>query len=1082
VSNVKQLSKRQRYIWRVLRARLLGALEVELNGAVIDSPASQRPWAVFAYVALSPRPVPRAELANRFWPDVLDQSARASLRSVLWSLRRSLPDALAVDVEKVSLPDCGEVWVDVREFERLAPGSPEAALELCAGELLEGVEDEWALLARARHRERVIELLEQLALRELRSGDVRAAIDLTRRQVDLDPLDEEAHRRLIERLAGAGERSAALRAYRALGERLRRELGVAPAPATRALLEDLRVEPARVVPAGATPAPAPLVGREEELAALRSAWTTAASGDGVAAVVRGEAGIGKSRLAAELVHAAQDGSARCAICAGLDLGGLAPLSLWAELARSLLPTLPAPPAEASWPEELLALAGELPPHFERTAARAGAVAPDLQRTRLFEAIVAMLAWAAHDAPLLLVVEDAHAADGPSLELAAYAARRIAQMPVMMLVTRRELPHSVGADRLEQALRAPGLLACELDLAPLGAESIAAIASQAADLRAEQLERVVARAEGNALLALETARQLARGGAEEAAPGLRGSVRTALQPLSAEARELVEIAAVAARPIDTLELEATGLPDPEGAATEALQTGLLLASATSLAFRHALLRDAVCEEVAPPRRRGVHRRWARALLAAEERGAIARPAEVARQLRLAGDDREAVTQLARAAHEARSLAALAQACGYLREALGIAPEEAELWLELGELEAWRGHRPECEAAFDRGIELLADAAELTRARALLARSRAFHGPICLPRGVLESAGAALALLDGAGEEAGEERSEALAACAWAQAVAGDVEEAERLLARLSSDEHSAEDLRIYDIGHARALTLMRRGRFAESYGPSIAAGEAIARAGRPDLTYGCWANAASAATVAGEHDRALEFLDRGQAAIAGCGLQGVETHLLAARSFVLRGLGRLTDARAATVAEQELAERLGNPELLAMASHDRGLVALAGGEHAEAATLLAAALVEGAPISRPLTRLALAEALACAGDADGAAQELRAAVLEPIRPSDFPDALVPRLARVQGLIALARGDAGEARLRLQESVAGWERLLARTVQGETITSVLADLGRPVVGLVEPERELQRARADVAGIQTRTEGGRLDAVVP
>jgi DNA-binding SARP family transcriptional activator len=72
----------------VLRVRLLGALEVELDGAVIVSPPSQRPWAVFAYLALSAQPVSRAELASRFWPDVLDQSARASLRSALWALRR----------------------------------------------------------------------------------------------------------------------------------------------------------------------------------------------------------------------------------------------------------------------------------------------------------------------------------------------------------------------------------------------------------------------------------------------------------------------------------------------------------------------------------------------------------------------------------------------------------------------------------------------------------------------------------------------------------------------------------------------------------------------------------------------------------------------------------------------------------------------------------------------------------------------------------------------------------------------------------------------------------------------------------
>jgi hypothetical protein len=103
------------------------------------------------------------------------------------------------------------------------------------------------------------------------------------------------------------------------------------------------------------------------------------------------------------------------------------------------------------------------------------------------------------------------------------------------------------------------------------------------------------------------------------------------------------------------------------------------------------------------------------------------------------------------------------------------------------------------------------------------------------------------------------------------------------------------------------------------------------------------------------------------------------------------------------------------------------------------------------------------------------------VLEPIRPSDFPDALVPRLARVQGLIALARGDHGEAERRIEESIDGWRRLLARTRRVETMTSVLADLGRPVVGLVEPERELGRARAELRALQTSTAQGESNAVV-
>jgi hypothetical protein len=131
------------------------------------------------------------------------------------------------------------------------------------------------------------------------------------------------------------------------------------------------------------------------------------------------------------------------------------------------------------------------------------------------------------------------------------------------------------------------------------------------------------------------------------------------------------------------------------------------------------------------------------------------------------------------------------------------------------------------------------------------------------------------------------------------------------------------------------------------------------------------------------------------------------------------------------------------------------------------------------VSRPLTRLARAEALTRAGKLDRAEDELRSAVLEPIRPSDFPDTLVPRLTRVQGLIARARGDRDLAEKRLRESVTGWERLRGRTDGADNITAVLADLGRPVVGLVEPERELTRARADLEAVSRQ---GELHAVIP
>jgi DNA-binding SARP family transcriptional activator len=1042
----------------VLRVRLTGPLEVQLGDERLTPPVSQRPWAVFAYLALAARAVPRGELAAQFWPDVLDQSARASLRSALWALRRTLgEDAVRVDGDRVGLG--GDPWVDVTEIGRMAAsGEREEALGLCRGELLEGLDDEWAIAARERHRELVISLLEQLAVAAAERGDERAALDLTRRQVERDSFDEAAHRRLIERLAAAGDRAGALRAYRLLAERLRRELGVSPSAVTRELVEQLRTDAATV--AVSPRHDVGLIGRERELAALEQVWQDVIGGHGAVAVISGEAGIGKTRLATELGGLGRRTGWTVAVAAALDLGGVAPLSLWAELIRSLLGELPPAPA-AAWMEDLAVLIGG-----RSLGSAATTVAPDLQRTRLFEAVVALIAWAAGERPLLLMLDDIHTADEPSLELAGYVARRAAALPVLIVLTRRPLPDSPAADQLEYALRSRGLLALELPLGALAAAPVAALArGVAGGLDDEQVERVVAAAEGNALLAVETARALARG-VDEVAPSLRGSVRATLAPLAGEARRLIDLAAVAGRGVALAELGALGLDDADQAAADALQSGLLCWNDDRVAFGHALLRDAVYEEIPAPQRPRAHERWARALIGAEDAGAVPRPAEAARHLRIAGCYTEAVPQLARAALEARAVAALDEAAAYLEEALAIAPAGSALWLELGEVEAWRGRREPAEAAFDRAIGLLAGGDPLACARAWLAKGRAYHGPICYPLGIADCSRAALELLSQCGEHGAPERREAVTALAWAEAVGGSVEEAERLLATL--EDCGGDDRATYDIGHARAFALMRRGRFVESYAPSIAASEAAARAGRPDLAYGGFANAAGAAAAAGDYDRAFEFTDRCEVILANQGLAGPQFQVLAQRSFLLRRVGRLDEARACTDAARELAERVGAADLLACAAHDAGLVSLDRREFELAVTQLSAALVQGAPIGRASTRLALAEAHVGCGELEHAAGELRECVLEPVRASDFPAALVPRLTRVQGMIALAAGDLELARRRLTEAHAGWERLRADAPAGESMIAVLADLGRPVVGLVDPEWELARVTVELEGV--------------
>jgi DNA-binding SARP family transcriptional activator/tetratricopeptide (TPR) repeat protein len=1054
----------------MLAVRVLGPMRVELDGEPLAAPASRRAWSLLAYLALHPGPHRRADLAARFWPDVLDASARQSLRSATWALRRALgPAAVQLVTSRDEIALEGEVWADCREFAQLVDaGRVDEALALGDGELLAGFDDEWAHQARAAHRDRLGEVLEARAAAAERGGDHDAAVRWARRQAALDPLDEGAHRRLMTRLAAAGDRGAALSTYEQLRERLRRDLSVAPAPATRQLAEDLRHEPLAPATASATSVVAarqlPLVGREREIAQLVAAWAGVRSGAGGAVTLSGEAGIGKTRLALELMARAADDGGRTAACAALDLGGIAPLSLWAELVHDLASQIDVLPYDAAWPSDLTPLAPSLERRLGADRPARAATAPDLERVRLYEGVVELVEWVARRGPLVLLMEDVHVADPASLELTGYVARRLGDLPVLLVLTRRTLPRSGSADALESALRARSTLLDEVELGPLPEDALARLVRHVAPLEDADVELAVAAAEGNALLAVERARALATG-RRDAPPSLQAAVRAGLAPLSPEPRLLAELVAAAGRDLERAEIDALPVATPAEAATAALGTGLLVAHGSRLGFRHALLREASYADLPEPRRAWLHERLAAALAGTDTDPGTA--AEVARHLQLAGRSERAAEHLVRAAAHARTLGALDDSVAFLREALTIRGEDGELLVELAEVEAWCLRRAESDETWARAQELLPPNGEGT-ARAWLRRAYWNRGALCRPHEVLDAARRTVRALDDAGSAAPEIRADALASGAWAEAIAGDPEEAERLLHevhRVVGPDGASPHL-AHAVAHARALALIRRGRFRDSYAPQIAAGELALRLGRADLSCGCWLNAACAAASAGEFDRALEFVDRGNRALRGQRLGWLEVQLLAARAHVLARLGRLAEARAAADEEAAVADRFDAPELRATAEHDRGMIALALGDDAPAAELLGDALRHDAPVSRPLARLARAEALARSGRCDEAEEELRKTVLEPVRPGDFPETLVARLTRVQGLVAAARGDAVLAARRLEEAAGGWRRMLDRSRDGERYTSSFADLARPpVLGLVEPQRELDRVLGEL-----------------
>lgn len=125
-----------------------------------------RARSLLAWLILHPGPHPRSRLAARFWPEVLDSSARASLRVALSELRAALgstADCFAADRDQVGLV-ADRIWVDVLAFAELdARGELEEALELCRGELLPDLDDDWVLEARDAHTTALVDVLAGLA-------------------------------------------------------------------------------------------------------------------------------------------------------------------------------------------------------------------------------------------------------------------------------------------------------------------------------------------------------------------------------------------------------------------------------------------------------------------------------------------------------------------------------------------------------------------------------------------------------------------------------------------------------------------------------------------------------------------------------------------------------------------------------------------------------------------------------------------------------------------------------------------------------------------------------------------------------
>ena len=237
-----------------LKLTFLGGFEVRLaSGGVADLPA-QKDRALLAILAMTPGDAqPRDRLAGLLWSERGDHQARGSLKQTLMRLRRCLngagDDVLAADRRSVAL-DRDRISVDALTFERqVREGTIESltqAMALYRGDLLDGISihdpafEDWLLVERQRLRRLFEHALATLMAKALAAGDPDGAAEAARKLLLMDPLSEAAYRTLMQVHIDQAQSAQALKLYEVLRERIHRELGVKPEPATTAMVEHIR--------------------------------------------------------------------------------------------------------------------------------------------------------------------------------------------------------------------------------------------------------------------------------------------------------------------------------------------------------------------------------------------------------------------------------------------------------------------------------------------------------------------------------------------------------------------------------------------------------------------------------------------------------------------------------------------------------------------------------------------------------------------------------------------------------------------------------------------------------------------------
>ncbi|MCI1019794.1 AAA family ATPase [Microbacterium sp. C5A9] len=412
---------------------------------------------------------------------------------------------------------------------------------------------------------------------------------------------------------------------------------------------------------------AAMVGREAELAVVRGLFERAVDGTPAAVLVEGEAGIGKSRLLREF---GDEIATRADVHVGwcLDLGASrTPFGPLTGILRSIVARLGADRVRDELGVGVEGLGMLLP---ELNPTDRSQTSPD----RLRDAIAALIDAAAAHAPQVLVVEDLHWADESTLALLSYLLRALARGRILLVLTCRsdDVRRGDAVSRfIGESTRARLLERVAVERLEASAVRQLAEAITGEPLSDAALDRIHERAEGVPFFVEELA-----GCSAGPLPGsLRDLLLARFDRLGDDARRVVQVVSGAERPLThRLVTRLAGLPEDrlDEGIREATLSGILVVIDEDYRFRHALLREAVHDDLLPGERARLHRAYAEALEADDSGGAD--PAALAYHWQLAQDDRRALAAAVTAMLDAKSRFAFASAARFGELAL-------DLWIQV-----------------------------------------------------------------------------------------------------------------------------------------------------------------------------------------------------------------------------------------------------------------------------------------------------------------------------------------------------------------------------------------------------------------